>query len=245
MKFYSLLSLIVLFSISSCQNHKSQGGTKKHQKTILISANAIIELEPDMASFRVSLNSEKKKMADSRQALADKQKLLLDILNEFEIDEKDIQTGHISFRKNYSWIRNTQVFKGYISSLSTNICLRDISKLEDLYARIFEEEQMDPSGIQFSHSKMDSIGDIAYQKALENANSTVAKILEKMEESEFEILRVGNNGLGQILDSSMDYTERKLEALYENNARSNANNIQISNGSISISKNLSVEYKIK
>ncbi len=239
MKQFKILSPLFLFGLMSCQVTSTDTPPQERYKTILIAADGVVDIEPNMASFSVGISSEKKKMADSRQLLAERQKVLLGILEEFGIADSDIQTGYISFRKNYKWVNNSKIFIGYISSLSTSITLKDISKIDDLYARLFEVEYLNPSSISFSHSDMESIREEAYQAALKNANSTVDKIMEELDESEKEILRIGNAGLPQM--GGVGFAIEQKNELRGNVRKSK---IQISNGTLQVSKNLSVEYKI-
>lgn len=243
MKLFKILPLLFVFGFLSCQPDNTDNTNPQRYKTILIAADGAINAEPNMASFSVGISCEKKKMSDSRQGLAERQKVLLDILKEFGIADSDIQTGYISFRKNYKWVNSSNIFIGYVSQISTSVTLRDISKIDNLYSRIFEEDVLDPRAINFSHSNLDSIGKVAYQVALKNANSTVDQLLEKMEESEKEILRIGNSGLPAQGDYILndDDNENKNE-LRKNYSKAK---IQISNGSLWVSKNLTVEYKIK
>lgn len=245
MNLFKTLSLFALFGLSSCQVSSTEAPQQERYKTILIAADGIVDVEPNMASFSVSISAEKKKMADSRQLLAERQAVLLEILKEFEIEESEIQTGYISFRKNYKWVNASNIFIGYISSLSTSITLKDISKIDELYARLFEVDYLNPSSISFSHGDLESYGKEAYQEALKNANSTVDKILEEMDESEKEILRIGNAGLPQIGENHpivglSGEIVRKQTFEYDDYKQK----IEISNGSLRVTKNLSVEYKI-
>lgn len=245
MKLFKILSFILVFGLLSCQPQTSGTKNSERYKTILIAASGEIELAPNMASFSVDISCEKKKMSDSRQGLAERQKVLLDILKEFEIEDSNIQTGYINFRKNYKWVNSSNVFIGYLSSISTNVTLKDISKIDDLYSRIMEEEVLDPRTINFSHTNLDSIGKVAYQIALENANSTVDQIMEKMDEDEKQILRIGNIGLPQIGQDENTIVGLSGELARREYKYKDFDKIQISKGSIQISKNLTVEYKIK
>lgn len=241
-----ILSLLALFALLSCQNPETDAPKAKRFKTILISAEGSIDVKPNMASFSVSILSERKTIAASRQNLADQQKILMDILKEFGIEDNDIQTGYISLRKHNSWLNGSNVFIGYKSRIETEINLNDLSIIDKLYSRIFEMDGLDPSGLNFSHNNLDSLAEVAYQRALESANSTTEKLLQKMKENEMEIIRVGNSGLsskseaaimglpGEIARRDYSYKEYK-----ENNG------IEISKGMIEISRSLTVEYKIK
>ena len=64
-----------------------------------------------------------------------------------------------------------------------------------------DDQNINISGLTYEHSKIDSLRNEVYVQAMNNANSLVEKLLEKLPEDHYEIVQVGNT---QLESSSAD-----------------------------------------
>ncbi|HEX8562682.1 MAG TPA: SIMPL domain-containing protein [Flavobacterium sp.] len=232
-----LLVLLSLVIISGCQRDSDQSG---HFKTILIKSEGEIETVPDMAKFQISLNCMDKSIAASKSCLVAKSNELTAKLLAYGIDEKDILTTAVDLHKSYSWRNNTSVFDGYNSHTSLIITVKNIDKLDKIYTELLGNTNLEVSGLTYSHSKLDDLENDAYLKALAKSGLLADKILEKIPESEKEILRIANT---EISSSVPNLNERAEQDGFAT-ASVAAQSVAINKGTVHIVATLYVEYLI-
>lgn len=93
--------------------------------------------------------------------------------------EQDIKTGSNSANKDDNYEGRRPVFTGYQASQSIDFVLNDIEKFTDLTGKLLETKINSLLGIQFGHSKADSLfrqADLpAYDDALKPANKLCSR----------------------------------------------------------------------
>ncbi|HEX5001859.1 MAG TPA: SIMPL domain-containing protein [Bacteroidia bacterium] len=210
----------------------------------MIKSEGEVETLPDEASFYIELSCIDKSIKVSKNCLVDKSNNLINTLLKFEIRKDDILTTAVNMSKSYTWKFNSNVFEGYRSSTTVYVTVKDIEKLDDIYTELMENQNLDLGGLSYSHSKLDSLKNEAYVKALEKAGILADKLLEKLPESKKEILKIGNVEIKASYpkdeESNFELKERAA------NINMNANNsIAISKGTVLVTATLFVEYQIR
>ena len=208
-----IIGMGMLIALQAC-NTDYVPTRKKPIKTMHLSANGSISVEPDEAHITVYLESKNLNLKKSKQCLLDKSELLNQSIRDFGIEEKDIMTTSVSQTKEYRWHRNSQVFKGYQCSMSTTLYIRDMKIMDDLYTSLLMNENIRIGYMTFGHSKLDSLENAAYRLAIDNANELADQLLSRMGESEKEILKIGNVSL----PTTQGYYDYDKNAEYENAA---------------------------
>ncbi|HEY0045780.1 MAG TPA: SIMPL domain-containing protein [Flavobacterium sp.] len=232
------LATIGIILLTSCQNSTSPS----RLKTIMIRSVGEIEALPDMATFQISLYCMDKSVQTSKKCLVDKSNDLTGRLQSFGINKNDILTTSVDMNKSYTWQNNTQIFQGYRSSTTVIVTVRDIERLDEIYTELLENRNLDIGGLNFSHTKLDSLENEAYAKALEKSGILADKLLNKIPESDKEILKIGNVEISASMPTA---EEMSADAAYETVAAvQNQKSVAISNGTIKIAATLFVEYKI-
>ncbi|MCH8331644.1 MAG: SIMPL domain-containing protein, partial [Bacteroidetes bacterium] len=163
-------------------------------------------------------------------------KTLLDI----GVSQEDILTTSINQSKEYRWQNNSSVFKGYKTSMTTVITIRDLSVLEELYTDLLLNENISIGNLIYTHSKMDSLNHAAYEQALTNANLLADKLILNMNLTNKEIIRVGNVDLPA---SSGTYEFESDGKMYKS-LKVKKSMIKINNGTVYVYNTLYVEYKL-
>ncbi|MCB0737415.1 MAG: SIMPL domain-containing protein [Bacteroidetes bacterium] len=238
---FSILATAILFI--SCQN---QNPVKKMRvKTMHLNAAGEVTVEPDEASISITLSCVDNDINRSKSCLLEKSDELNALLAEHKIDKKDIVTTRLNQNKDYEWKNGSYQFVGYNSSVSTHVTFHDFEKLETIYSLLLSNENISVGDLRFGHSKMDSLENVAYQNAVDEANLLADKLLAKMPETEKEILRIGNV---QLSTSSTEndglYNLKAFDDNYAQNARKDKS-IKINTGDLMLSKTIFVEYSIK
>lgn len=234
----SCVSILLLFNACKSGDQTVQ---KSRLKTMYIKSSGEVSVKPDEASITIYLSCTDKNIKRSKECLIEKSDAFNKSILDYGVKPDDILTTSITQSKDYKWVNNSSVFNGYRSAISTHLTIRNLKVLEDLYSDLLENENISMSNLSYSHSNMDSLNTLAYQKALENANNLADQLLSKMDESHKEILRIGN----------MDFpSESGYDVLIEGNfkmeevKKTKGNSIQINNGTMYATQMLFVEFKI-
>uniref|UniRef100_UPI0040491F40 SIMPL domain-containing protein n=2 Tax=Flavobacterium sp. TaxID=239 RepID=UPI0040491F40 len=237
--FIGIVSFLIL---ASCQNSSSNASSKF--KTMMIKSSGEVEVMPDMATFFINLECLDMSVKTSKNCLVEKSNELTDKLLSFGINKNDILTASVDMNKSFKWINNTSVFEGYKSSTTVFVTIKNIDKLDEVYTELLENRNLNLGGLNYAHSKIDSLKNEAYVHALENAGVLSDKLLAKMPETDKEILKIGNVELSASMPEANESNFKVKAKMYEFDG-SFDKSISINKGTITISATLFVEYLIK
>ncbi|HSI89712.1 MAG TPA: SIMPL domain-containing protein [Adhaeribacter sp.] len=213
----------------------------------MIKAAGEVETVPDMATFRIQLSCLKPTIGASKQCLVDKSNALHKKLLSFNLDPKDILTTSVDLQKGYEWRNNSRVFTGYNSSTTMIVTVKNLDNLDRIYTELIENQNLEIGNLAYSHSKLDSLKNEAYLKALRNSKVLADRLLTELPEKKKEILKIGNvaitSSLPEAKDAQQDYAYAEAAAA---GVRTQANqNISVSRGTVLVNAELFVEYLIK
>jgi len=183
MKSLSIILSVIL--LASCN-------TGKEFKTILLKTSGVVEVAPDEASISLNLSCVDKNVEQAKTCLLNISSGLNEDLINFKIRKEDILTTNVSLNKDYAWINNSNIFNGYLASTTTTVKIRDLTILDDVYTKLLSNENLAIGSLTYNHSKLDSIGEVAYLIALENANQLADKILSRLPEKKKAITQISN-----------------------------------------------------
>lgn len=237
-----LILVLILLLATSCEQPVSE---KEPYKTIMVKADGRDDVVPDMAKFEINLECLKYTPAASRNCLVEKSNELKDKLLSFKIDENDMITTAVDMQKQYTWNKNSRIFQGYRASASLVVTVRNLEDMDKIYTDLIDDENTNLHGLYYEHSKMDSLRNRVYLKALDNANNLAESLLQQLPEEDYEVLQIGNtkiqpSGTGRLNGMQADAVSEEVEMQGVNQRA-----ISISKGTIPIEVYLYVEYLIK
>ena len=136
----------------------------------MVSGRAEIEVQPDMATFSLSVTERADTTKEAQESVNIKISKVIDILmSEYIIDRNDIKTTYMNISPEYSWQDGKQNLIGQKANQSVEITVRDISTLSSVFDSITQV-----SGISISNISLDSTQRASYlsqarKEAVENA----------------------------------------------------------------------------
>jgi len=165
---------------------------EKDSKTILLKSSGIVEVAPDEASLSLNLSCVDKNIEQAKTCLLNISSRLNEDLINFKIRKEDILTTNVNLNKDYAWINNSNIFNGYLASTTTRVKIRDLTILDEVYTKLLSNENLTIGSLIYNHSKLDSINEVAYLIALENADKLADKILSRLPEKNKAITQISN-----------------------------------------------------
>jgi uncharacterized protein YggE len=165
---------------------------EKNYKTILLKTSGFVEVAPDEASLSLNLSCVDKNIEQAKTCLLNISSRLNEDLINFKIRKEDILTTNVNLNKDYVWINNSNIFNGYLASTTTRVKIRDLTILDEVYTKLLSNENLTIGSLTYNHSRLDSINEVAYLIALENANKLADKILSRLPEKNKAITQISN-----------------------------------------------------
>lgn len=236
----NFLFATLLISFISCQNTSNPGSS--NFKTIMIESVGEVEVLPDMATFYIDLSCLDKSIGVSKKCLVDKSNEIHAKLQSFGIDKKDILTDAIRLDKSFDWSSGGNVFKGYNCYVGIFVTVKNVEKLSEIYTELLENSHLELRELNYTHSKMDSLKNEAYVKALEKAGTLADKLLEKLPETEKEVLKIGNV---QFESTSKQKHQKGIVLAAAGPNYDHNEFVDIGRGGVKVNATLFVEYQIK
>jgi uncharacterized protein YggE len=224
-----ILSVIMLISCNP----------EKNYKTILLKTSGIVEVAPDEASLSLNLSCVDKNIEQAKTCLLSISSRLNEDMINFKIRKEDILTTNVNLNKDYVWINNSNIFNGYLASTTTRVKIRDLTILDEVYTKLLSNENLTIGSLTYNHSRLDSINEVAYLIALENANKLADKILSRLPEKNKAITRISNFEITRS-EINPEPVMRKNEEF----AVQDQSQLTVNIGNMIAEKNLYVEFKI-
>jgi hypothetical protein len=178
--------------VSQLKEYKYIGSDVYPANTMTFSGSGEVFVKPDIATFSFSITEESLDVSRAQEALAERGNEILEALEDFAIEEKDIRTTNYSINPKYEYIRETivcitypcpqppgrQELTGYEVRQTTEVKLRDIDMSGEILSALggFDVEQI--SGPFFSVDDLDEVVIEARNMAIEDAKKQ-AEILSK------------------------------------------------------------------
>ncbi len=225
-----------LLLLAACDSQQSE------QQLITIKAEGRVLVAPNMATLVVHIQCIDRDIEQSTDCLIEKADEVAELARELGIEDNHIQNNGIYQDKEYQWERNTQIFKGYRSSMQTTLTVHDLKILNKLYPSLLKDKNITTTQLQYSRSDQDSLMSIAQTRALKNAENMADNLMNSMGVNEKKLVSIGNvESAVTALQGYSSSNELREQAMV--NAES-ANRMRINSGQIEISEYLYVTYKI-
>lgn len=174
-------------------------------KSLLLRSSGEVQVLPDKAQLRISLNCLNKNINISKECLIEKSNSLTERILKYKVAKEDILTSSIDLSKRHTWIKNTYVFKGYDASTSMLVTINDLEILEDLYTDLLQDQNLEIGSLSYSHSQYDSLKNAAYMDALDNVNRLADGILLKVGADNKEIIQISNKEITATMPNIVEY----------------------------------------
>jgi uncharacterized protein YggE len=170
MQYTACLFLLFLFACKT---------TSEKQKSVKVSGEGKVRVMPDLVILTMEVSFVKPRMADAVSETQQTVDSVLMILEQFGQKNTDIKTSSISANKEYNYAGNRPVFTGFKTEQSIDFVLNDIDKFTGLTGKLLQTKINSISGIQFGHSKADSLFREADLLAYDDAFKSATKLCNR------------------------------------------------------------------
>lgn len=233
-----LIAIALLSSCSTLKDHQEYAGNS--YRNISVSGTGSLSVEPDMATFNVSISQTKETTSEALQATNKKVGEVLASLKEFNIDSKEIKTTSINLSTEYEWIDNKQQIKGQRASQSINVKLKNLDSIGPIIDKLSNINEISLGSI--SMSKEDTSEDMKQARIL--------SVIDAKTKAQ-ELANAAGMKLGMPLsisygNSSNDnyYSPMLLKSSMRADSVSESYSTQAPTGEIELNSNVSIIYEL-
>jgi uncharacterized protein YggE len=185
---YGSLVLFLVVSTISVASFAYSYATKdnmENYRTFSVSAEGKVVASPDIAQFTFSFLTEGTDVAKLEELNAEKNKLIVDKLNNFKVDSDDIKTEFYSVEPKYQYFQCNDSgvcppakIVGYTLSQSTSVKVRDLSSAGKILTEVSKLKVDNVSQLQFVIDDKTHYENVAREEAIKLA-SKKAKLTAK------------------------------------------------------------------
>jgi hypothetical protein len=217
-----------------------------NQRVITVSGTAAVKVVPDQVVLSLGVESFAPSITDAKHQNDEHLKKLLGVLQEFKIDPKQIQTGHLGVEPRYEYRDGTWHYDktvGYEVSKSVALTLNDLSKFEDLLSAVLAAGANRIHGMEFRTTELRRHRDAARTDALKAAREKAADMARVLDQKVGRPLTIVEQS-----DSGWDYfANRQSNTLNANVSvpSESAPGNTFAPGQITINASVSVTFELE
>ena len=181
-RFFSYLSVSVIFLLFCLIPVFAENVSDK--SLITVTGDAEVRVIPDEVILTLGIETWNKDLSEAKKENDKIVENLTDFAKKQKIEEKHIQTDHISIEPRYDQQWEHKRFIGYFVRKTIAITLRDTSKFEELLSGVLESGANYVHGIQFQTTELrkyrDEARSLAIKAASEKAVALAAELGQKV-----------------------------------------------------------------
>jgi uncharacterized protein YggE len=233
-----LIAVALLSSCSSLKGHQDFEG--ESYRSISVNGTGTLSVEPDMATFNVSISQTEKTTSEALQATNKKVTEVLDSLEAFNIANRDIKTTSINLNTEYEWIDKKQQVKGQRASQSINVKLRNLDDIGPIIDKLSNINEI-------------SLGSISMDKedtSIEEQQARILSVIDAKTKAE-DIANAAGMKLGMPLSISYGsnsntnyYSPMLMKSAVRLDSAPESYSTQAPTGEIQLSSNVSIIYEL-
>ena len=143
------------------------------------SGTGVIEVQPDMATLVISVNTSAKKSADAKKQADERVAQYFSLLEKMGVDKKDINAANVVTRAEYDYSKSIgSKLTGYSANRIVTVKLRQLDKLNPILDGALEAQLNEISSIQLGVAEEDAYKEQAKKRAMENAFEQAKSLAE-------------------------------------------------------------------
>jgi uncharacterized protein YggE len=168
-----LLSLGGLLALASCTPAAT---TTAPVRQIKVSGYGTVTAYPDLAELTVEVAFTKPRLKDATVETQAVVEQVVAASRPFIKSPQDLRISHVSTNKEYTYVRDKEVFVGFEATQSLTVQLADLNRLEQYMEALLQTRISRIKSLTYSHSRADSLRREAHLIALRNALKSADKL---------------------------------------------------------------------
>jgi uncharacterized protein len=172
-------------------------------RQITVTGEAEVKVAPDQVLLTLAVETSDKDLVAAQRQNDERVKRVLALAAQFKIDPRHVQTAEISLQPRYETVDRKRVFLGYFATRTIVICLKEMTRFEDLLSSALRAGTNNVEGVDFQSTQLRKFRDqaraLAVRAAREKATAMAGELGQKLgrprtitENSSYASARRGN-----------------------------------------------------
>ena len=181
------------------------------QRTISVTGEAERLVAPDTAKITFSMTRKSTSLSEATDSVNTRIGEIVDALEEYGVEDKDIKTTNYSVYPEYDYARNTgaRTFSGYRVTQSLELVMRDLDQVAAIMTAVAAFEVDNVSGLSFYVDDDEEIRDELRKEAIRDAKEQAHELARELGVSLDTIVGFSEQNGGEYY---LMYNERMLMA---------------------------------
>jgi uncharacterized protein YggE len=148
----------------------------QNDATISVSGDAVVKVVPDRVTIHLGIETWDKDVTVAKKQNADILAAAMDAISGAHVEDKDVQTAHLSIEPHYQHGRGPDNFIGYCVRNALSVAVDDPDRFEGLITDVLQAGVTHIHGIEFTSTKLKEHREEARRLALEAAAEKAGKM---------------------------------------------------------------------
>jgi len=223
--------IIVLIFYFAVKSFNEMDNNVDQKNMISVSGKGEIFVKPDIAEISLSVRKEAISIAEVQKQAGEAINKVVVFLKSSGIEEKDIKTTNYSIYPRYDYLKQGQVFRGYVIDQTLNVKIRKIDEAGNILAGAVSAGANQVGGISFTVDNLEAVQRQARETAIKDAKEKAKQLAED---------------LGVRMGKLINYSEGNNGVIYSMyDIKSAEPALQIPSGENKVTVNVNLTYEIK
>ncbi len=238
----SLLFLALFLALearNAWTEHDYIGKSAEVPYSISIKGEGIATMKPDVAKVSLGVRTEKATVEKAQEENTEKMNQIIVMLEEQEIEEKDMRTTNYNVNPKYDWNDGDRKVVGYYVNQAVEVTIRDHEKINTILKLAADNGANDIGSLRFEIDDEEELKQEARAEAIANAKEKADELAKQLDVKLGKIISFSESQNGYI---DMPQYKAMADEAYGLGGGEEAPRIQTGENEITV--NVSLTYEI-
>ncbi len=156
-------------------------GSGSEARTISVTGTAVMRTMPDTIVWHISTSDFDRDLVSAKESCDRKLKAILGLREELKIDKEDLETGHLSIRREYEYDErgHQTAFKHFAVTRSVTVRQRDVNRFDEFLSKLVSSAEMEVN-VSFESSRLHELRAETRLKALRIAQEKAEAMAKEL-----------------------------------------------------------------
>ena len=160
-------------------------------RSISVTGTAVTRTMPDTIVWHVSTSDFDRDLVSAKESSDRKLRAILGLREELKIDKEDLETGHLSIRREYEYDErgHQKAFKHFAVTRSVTLRQRNVDRFDEFFSKLVSSAEMEVS-VSFESSRLHESRAETRLKALRIAQEKAEAMVKELGAKLGEVVRI-------------------------------------------------------
>jgi len=166
-------------------------GLGSEARTISVTGTAVMRTMPDTIVWHISTSDFDRDLVSAKESSDRKLKAILGLREELGINKDDLETGHLSIRREYEYDErgHQKAFKHFAVTRSVTVRQREVNRFDEFFSKLVSSAEMEVN-VSFESSRLHELRAETRLKALRIAQEKAEAMAKELGAKSGKVIRI-------------------------------------------------------